>query len=296
MTDIVLPEALRDVEPVRSIRTPARLDYRFTAGAGDLALPAGHRRRRRSSASAAACAARSCCRRAARARPTACPPPSRSSCPTGASSPRSAWSTSSSRARPWSCPTSAPRSCPTAPTWGCSASCRRSRSTRSAWACASRRSGSTTTSSSPTSRRSSGGSRRASPTRDYEQLQGARLMRDVAVVAFAQSHHVRREQQRNEVEMVMPVLHQVKADAGLDQSQIDFTCSGSTDYLAGSAFSFVMTLDGVGAVAADQREPRRDGRRLGAVRGVGQDPDGGGRHRARLRLRQVVARRPARRC
>jgi acetyl-CoA acetyltransferase len=72
-------------------------------------------------------------------------------------------------------------------------------------------------------------------------------MRDVAVVAFAQSHHVRREQQRNEVEMVMPVLHQVKADAGLDQSQIDFTCSGSTDYLAGSAFSFVMTLDGVGA-------------------------------------------------
>jgi acetyl-CoA acetyltransferase len=72
-------------------------------------------------------------------------------------------------------------------------------------------------------------------------------MRAVAVVAFAQSHHVRREQRRNEVEMVMPVLHQVKADAGLDQSQIDFTCSGSTDYLAGSAFSFVMTLDGVGA-------------------------------------------------
>jgi acetyl-CoA acetyltransferase len=72
-------------------------------------------------------------------------------------------------------------------------------------------------------------------------------MRDVAVVAFAQSHHVRREQARNEVEMVMPVLHQVKQDTGLDQSGIDFTCSGSTDYLAGSAFSFVMTLDGVGA-------------------------------------------------
>ena len=72
-------------------------------------------------------------------------------------------------------------------------------------------------------------------------------MRDVAVVAFAQSHHVRREQHRNEVEMLMPVLHQVKADLGIDQSQIDFTCSGSTDYLAGTAFSFVMTLDGVGA-------------------------------------------------
>lgn len=31
MTDLVLPAALRDVEPVRSIRTPARLDYTFTA-------------------------------------------------------------------------------------------------------------------------------------------------------------------------------------------------------------------------------------------------------------------------
>jgi acetyl-CoA acetyltransferase len=72
-------------------------------------------------------------------------------------------------------------------------------------------------------------------------------MRDVAVVAFAQSHHVRRERRRNEVEMLMPVLNQVKTDVGLEQSQIDFTCSGSTDYLAGAAFSFVMTLDGVGA-------------------------------------------------
>ena len=31
MTGPALPEALRDVEPVRSIRTPARLDYTFTA-------------------------------------------------------------------------------------------------------------------------------------------------------------------------------------------------------------------------------------------------------------------------
>ena len=32
MSDLVLPPALRDVEPVRSIRTPARLDYTYTAG------------------------------------------------------------------------------------------------------------------------------------------------------------------------------------------------------------------------------------------------------------------------
>lgn len=71
--------------------------------------------------------------------------------------------------------------------------------------------------------------------------------RDVAVVAFAQSPHVRRLDDRNEVELVMPVLHEVKQGLGIDQSAIDFTCSGSTDYLAGAAFSFVQALDGVGA-------------------------------------------------
>ena len=72
-------------------------------------------------------------------------------------------------------------------------------------------------------------------------------MREVAVVAFAQTEHVRRQQTLNEVEMLMPVLHRVKEELGIDQSQIDFTCSGSTDYLAGTAFSFVTTLDAVGA-------------------------------------------------
>ena len=33
MTDLVLPEALRDVEPVKKLEIPARLDYQFTAGA-----------------------------------------------------------------------------------------------------------------------------------------------------------------------------------------------------------------------------------------------------------------------
>ncbi|MCU1355993.1 MAG: hypothetical protein JWM89_1411, partial [Acidimicrobiales bacterium] len=32
MPDIQLPESLRDVEAVRSVRTPAQLDYTFTAG------------------------------------------------------------------------------------------------------------------------------------------------------------------------------------------------------------------------------------------------------------------------
>ena len=46
--------------------------------------------------------------------------------------------------------------------------------------------------------------------------------------------------------MLMPVLHDVRAKAGLTPQEIGFTCSGSTDYLSGQAFSFVSTLDGVG--------------------------------------------------
>ncbi|MEO7429328.1 MAG: lipid-transfer protein, partial [Acidimicrobiales bacterium] len=71
-------------------------------------------------------------------------------------------------------------------------------------------------------------------------------MRDIAVIATAQMPSVRSEVRLNEVEMLMPVLQEVRAKAGLDQTEIGFTCSGSTDYLSGQAFSFVSTLDGVG--------------------------------------------------
>ncbi len=71
-------------------------------------------------------------------------------------------------------------------------------------------------------------------------------MRDVGIIGFAQTKHVRREQGQNEVEMVMPVLQEVRERAGVTKDEIGFTCSGSTDYLAGVGFSFVMTLDGVG--------------------------------------------------
>lgn len=71
-------------------------------------------------------------------------------------------------------------------------------------------------------------------------------MRDVAIVAFAQSKHERRVEHQNEVEMLMPVVGELYHQVGIDHSGIDFTCSGSTDYLAGMAFSFVVTLDGIG--------------------------------------------------
>ncbi|MCB5910593.1 thiolase domain-containing protein [Streptomyces pinistramenti] len=72
-------------------------------------------------------------------------------------------------------------------------------------------------------------------------------MREVAVVAFGQSDHVRDSAETSEVEMLMPVLHDVLGQAGLKARDIGFTCSGSSDYLAGRAFSFTMALDGVGA-------------------------------------------------
>lgn len=74
-----------------------------------------------------------------------------------------------------------------------------------------------------------------------------RYARDVAIVAFAQSDHLRRSDELSEVEMVMPVLHEVLRRTGLRAGDIGFTCSGSSDYLAGRAFSFTMALDGVGA-------------------------------------------------
>jgi acetyl-CoA acetyltransferase len=73
-----------------------------------------------------------------------------------------------------------------------------------------------------------------------------RAVRPVAVVSFAQSKSVRREDHRNEVEMLMPVVTEVLATVGLTKDDMGFVCSGSSDYLVGAPFSFVMALDAVG--------------------------------------------------
>ncbi|MFP6626585.1 MAG: thiolase domain-containing protein [Deltaproteobacteria bacterium] len=72
-------------------------------------------------------------------------------------------------------------------------------------------------------------------------------MRDVAVISFAQSPSVRRETDRNEVEMLMPVVTEAIERSGLERKQIGFTCSGSSDYLCGVSFSFVTALDAIAA-------------------------------------------------
>jgi acetyl-CoA acetyltransferase len=72
-------------------------------------------------------------------------------------------------------------------------------------------------------------------------------MRDVAVVAFAQAPSIRKEPERNEVEILMPVVKEVLDSVGLTKDDIGFTCSGTSDFLAGQPFSFVSALDAVGA-------------------------------------------------
>ena len=72
-------------------------------------------------------------------------------------------------------------------------------------------------------------------------------VRPVAVVSFAQTDFVRREEHRNDVEVLMPVIADVFARVGLTKDDMGFVCSGSCDYLIGAPFSFVGALDAVGA-------------------------------------------------
>jgi acetyl-CoA acetyltransferase len=74
-------------------------------------------------------------------------------------------------------------------------------------------------------------------------------MREVAIVAYAQSDCQRDAGAQNEVELIMPVLQEVYKQAGLRNVQdVDFTCSGSCDYQQGAAFAFVSGVDALGAV------------------------------------------------
>ena len=69
--------------------------------------------------------------------------------------------------------------------------------------------------------------------------------REVAIVGAAMLPKVARDTEREEVELVQPVVTAALAQAGLDRREIGFVCSGSCDYLLGRPFSFVAALDGV---------------------------------------------------
>ena len=57
-------------------------------------------------------------------------------------------------------------------------------------------------------------------------------MRDVAVISYSQRCW-QDAGPRNEVEMILPTITEAKEIAGVSKDEIDFTCSGSCDYLTG---------------------------------------------------------------
>ncbi len=71
----------------------------------------------------------------------------------------------------------------------------------------------------------------------------------IAVVGFAHSANVPESTgTTNGVEMLIPCFDKLYADLGISRTDIDFWCSGSSDYLAGRAFSFISAIDAIGAV------------------------------------------------
>jgi acetyl-CoA acetyltransferase len=70
----------------------------------------------------------------------------------------------------------------------------------------------------------------------------------VAVVGFAQSPSVRvSDTTTNGVELLIPLFRELLEGAGMTKADVGFWCSGSSDYLAGRAFSFVTAVDAIGA-------------------------------------------------
>jgi acetyl-CoA acetyltransferase len=50
-----------------------------------------------------------------------------------------------------------------------------------------------------------------------------------------------------EAQMLNEVISGAVKDAGITRAEVDFTCAGSCDYVAGQAFSFVQNIDALGA-------------------------------------------------
>ncbi len=73
-------------------------------------------------------------------------------------------------------------------------------------------------------------------------------MKEVAIISYAQAPIERDAGAKNEVELIFPAITRAKDKAGITKEEIDFTCSGSCDYLTGAAFSFVSGVDPLGAV------------------------------------------------
>jgi acetyl-CoA acetyltransferase len=69
---------------------------------------------------------------------------------------------------------------------------------------------------------------------------------DIAIIGCAQSPSVRTAT-HSEVQLLVPTIAEAIERAGIERSQIGFTCAGSCDYLTGGPFAFVSNLEAAGA-------------------------------------------------
>jgi acetyl-CoA acetyltransferase len=69
---------------------------------------------------------------------------------------------------------------------------------------------------------------------------------DIAIIGWNISPMVRNTA-HTEAQMLLEVITGAVTDAGITRKEVDFTCAGSCDYVAGQAFSFVQNIDALGA-------------------------------------------------
>src|SRR3982751_4198599 len=69
---------------------------------------------------------------------------------------------------------------------------------------------------------------------------------DIALIGWSISPMLRNTD-KTEAQMLLEVITGAVEDAGITRKEVDFTCAGSCDYVAGQAFSFVQNIDAIGA-------------------------------------------------
>ena len=69
---------------------------------------------------------------------------------------------------------------------------------------------------------------------------------DIAIIGWSISPMVRYTD-KTETQLLLEVVSGAVEDVGITRADVDFTCAGSCDYVAGQAFSFVQNIDAVGA-------------------------------------------------
>jgi len=69
---------------------------------------------------------------------------------------------------------------------------------------------------------------------------------DIAIIGWHVSPMVRHTN-KTEVQLLLEVITGAVDHAGITRADVDFTCAGSCDYVAGQAFSFVQNIDALGA-------------------------------------------------